>query len=64
MNGMHGLSYDPLTGLLILILGIALIIIASILFLVGIMGGMIIVATASFILIVAGSIMYFSGETE
>ena len=61
---MHGLSVEPLTGLLILIIGIAFIIIASVLFLVGFTIGMFISAIVSFILIVAGSIIYFSGETN
>jgi hypothetical protein len=60
---MHGLSVDPLTGLLILIVGIAFIIIAAVFFLVGITVGMVVSAIVSFILIVAGGIIYFSGET-
>jgi hypothetical protein len=61
---MQGFSVDPLTGLLILIIGIAFIIIAAVLFLVGITVGMFVSAIVSFILIVAGSIIYFSGETN
>jgi hypothetical protein len=64
INGMQGFSVDPLTGLLILIIGIAFIIIASVLFLVGITVGMLVSAMVSFILIIAGSIIYFSGETS
>ncbi|HTY16046.1 MAG TPA: hypothetical protein VMC42_10125 [Methanoregulaceae archaeon] len=61
---MHGVSVDPLTGLLILIVGIAFIIISSVLFLIGMTVGMFISAIVSFILIVTGSIIYFSGETS
>lgn len=59
---MQGLSVDPLTGLLILIVGIVFIIIAAALFLIGNIEGMLISTIASFLLIVAGSIIYFSGE--
>ncbi len=59
---MAGFSINPLTGLLILIIGIAFIVVAAVLFLVGNINGMFIGAISSFILIIAGSIIYFAGE--
>jgi hypothetical protein len=60
---MAGFNFNPLTGLLIIIIGIAFIVAASALFLTGNIGWMFISVISSFILIIVGSIIYFAGET-
>jgi len=55
-------TINPLTGLLILIIGIAFIVVAAVLFFLGIVNGMIISVISSLILIIAGSIIYFAGD--
>jgi hypothetical protein len=62
-NVMAGFNFNPLTGLLIIIIGIAFIVAASALFLIGNIGWMFISVISSFILIIAGSIIYFAEET-